>query len=375
VKLAELRTVKDAIIVEFQDKVKALSSSVYGSGIRELTHVIFKTVDKNFNEPNPCLYAKNVIEELGLPLDSTAVLLTAVDVVKNYEIRVIEHPLPVMVLITVGLNNLACIDGKIHRYSQLTSASTINTLVVVGSYLSDNALVDLVSVVSGAKAVAFADAGLSCNLHKRAFATVTDAVIIASYHTGELVPYGGPATIIGSLVGKVVYEAVLTRAMKELTLNEKFKHVFGLKLEDFKRLCLKVYQYAPIPNTTTSDILRIIDEELNELLSDPNVWSIGIAFRELEFRGASGTIPGLSKQEYTEDSPKIMVDEILGIALSMYINGWKGMFCYYWIERIKNQIKEIKNLPMFSDDLVCSLIGAILSKIYDRIGHNIEKGD
>jgi len=163
--------------------------------------------------------------------------------------------------------------------------------------------------------------------------------------------------------------------MKELTLNEKFKYVFGLELDDFKRLCLKVYQYAPIPNTTTSDISRIIDEELSGLLSDPNVWSIGIALRELEFRGSSGAIPSLSKQEYAEDSLKIVVDEILGIALSMYVNGWKGMFCYYWIEQIKNRIKEIKNLPMFSDDLVGSLIGAILSKIYDRIGHSIEKGD
>ena len=371
-KLAELHKVKDAIIVEFQDKVKALSSSVYGSGFRELTHVVFKTVNKNFNEPNPCLYAENVVKELGLPPGSTAVLLTAVDVVKNYEIRVIENPLPVMVLITVGLNNLACIDGKIYKWGQ---PSTINTLVAVGSHLSDNALVDLVSVVSGAKALAFADTGLSCNLHRRAFATVTDSVIIASYCTGELVPYGGPATTIGSLVGKMVYEVVLTRAMKELALNKKFKYVFGVELEDFKRLCLKVYQYAPISNITTSDIMRVIDKELSKLLNDPNVWSIGIALRELEFRGASGAIPGLNKQEYKEDSLKIIVDEILGIALSTYINGWKGMFCYYWVERIKNQMKEIENLPMFSDDLISSLIGAILSKIYDRIEYNAKKGD
>ena len=96
---------------------------------------------------------------------------------------------------------------------------------------------------------------------------------------------------------------------------------------------------------------------------------MAIAFRELECKGSIGAIPYLIKSEYMNDSPKIIADELLGMTLSIYINGWKGLFCYYWVERLKSKIKEIKSLPMFTDDLICSLIGAILSRVYDKFLH------
>ncbi len=362
--LAKLHKLKDTIIVEFNGKVKALSSTVYGSGFKELTHVVFKTVDKNFNDPNPKLYARKLVHELSLPLDSTAVFLTAVDVVREHVYRTIGDPIPIMVIATIGLSNLTCING--HRECK---PSTINILVVIGSDLTDNALVDLIGVVNSAKALALSDIGLTCNLNKKAFATATDAVVVAGYPTGNPLLYGGPATTIGSMIAKLVHEIIFKEALKKINLNERFKHIFGLSPEELKNLCLKVYEYSPIPNIALDKISKAIDNEISKIILDPNIWSLAIAFRELECKGSIGAIPYLIKSEYMNDSPKIIADELLGMTLSIYINGWKGLFCYYWVERLKSKIKEIKSLPMFTDDLICSLIGAILSRVYDKFLH------
>ncbi len=365
--LAKLHKLSDVIVIEFHDKVRALSSTVYGSGFRELTHVIFKTVNKDFNNPNPRAYAEQVVRELGLPLNSTAVFLTAVNVTQEHVVREIKKPIPVMLVATIGLSNPACICKENIESIKYTCASTINILVVTEYGLSDNAFVDLVGVVSGAKALALTNVGLTCSLSRRAFGTVTDAVIVASCMKEKTLPYGGPATKIGSLVGKLVYETILHESLRKLKAGDKFKNIYGLSIEELERLCLKIYSYAPIPQVPINRVVSIIRREIERILYDPNIWSIAIALRELEIRGNTGTIPELSVDEYISDSPKIIADEILGIALSMYINGWKGMFCYYWIERIKDKVEELKKLPMFTDDLVCSLIGAILSKVYDEL--------
>ena len=362
--LAKLHKLSDAIVIEFHDKVRALSSAIYGSGFKELTHVVFKTVDRDFNDPNPRAYAEQVVRELGLPLDSTAILLTAVNVAQEYVVNEIKKPIPVMLVATIGLSNPACICEESINY---TCASTINILVVTEYGLSDNAFVDLVGVVSGAKALALTNLGLMCNLSRRAFGTVTDAIIVAGYMKEKTLPYGGPATKIGSLVGKLVYETILHESLRKLKVSDKFKDIYGLSIEELERLCLKIYSYAPIPQVPIDRVVSIIRREIERILYDPNIWSIAIALRELEIRGNTGTIPELSVDEYISDSPRIIADEILGVALSMYINGWKGMFCYYWIERIKDKVEELKKLPMFTDDLVCSLIGAILSKVYDEL--------
>ncbi|MEM4868581.1 MAG: hypothetical protein QXK54_07180, partial [Ignisphaera sp.] len=71
---------------------------------------------------------------------------------------------------------------------------------------------------------------------------------------------------------------------------------------------------------------------------------------------------------YKSDSPGIIVDELVGKALAEYINGFKGLLMYYWIERLKERGETpiLKLLPPIADDIVAALIGGILSKIYDK---------
>jgi len=367
-KLLKINKYSDYLVIEFMDKVYALSSTVYGSGFKILTHVVFKKVDEDFNVNNPREYSKNFIAEIGLPTDSTAVFLTAVDVAKEYIYRSINKPLPISIVATLGFSHYTCIDEKYEKYSP----STINILVVIDSKLTENAFIDLVSVVNSVKTLAFSDTLLSCDNNRKAFATVTDALIISSYQRGVLLKYGGAGTLIGSNIAKMIYEIVLRGISNKLSIRDRFRYVFGIDIDYLKELVLRIYRESPIPNIILKDVEKEVDRVLEGLLTDPNIWALGLAFKELDYKGSVGAIPNLSIEEYNSDTTKIVADEILGIALSTYINGWKGMFTYYWIDRIKDEIKEFKKLPMFTDDLLGSLIGGILSKIYDRFLHGVK---
>ncbi len=352
---------EDTLIIEFLKPVKSLSSTVLGSGFRRLTHVMFHKVNKDFNEEDPEIYARDIASRYKLPTDTTAVFLTAADVTKEYIDREIESPIKTRFIATIGFSPLACVGKKLRN-----EASTINMLLVVDKNLSYRALAELTGLVSSLKTLALVDLGFSCNNYGRAYATVTDAFIVASEETGVEERYCGPATVIGNTVSNLVYTAIVEYGLNKMDLNVKFKNIFGVDVDWLIDTAVKLYMNAPIPNISIEDVRKEIAFELSKVLKDPNIWALGLAARSLDHHGLAGAIPYLEKNEYTGDSTKIISDEILGIAFSIYVNGWKGMFSYYWIDRIKEELKEFKSKPMFIDDILASFIGSILSKVYDK---------
>ncbi len=361
---------EDTLIVRFHEPVRAASTTVIGGGLGELSNIVFHRVDKSFNEPYPGSYARKLLSKLNLPRETTAVFLTAVDVVKKHVEVSIGEPVKAWLIATIGLSPPACIEltGSKKTYTQ--SLGTINILVIVDRVLSDNALLDLLSLVSSTKTLALVDLGLSCSHNtSRAFSTITDATIIAS-RQGEgdswEESYGGPATITGSTISKLVYNTIINHAIAERKLEERFQDVFTVNIDWIISRALEIYERAPIPGVGLKEVEEAVREELETLLADPNIWALGYAARNLDYHGLAGVIPGLDRREYIQDSKKIIADELLGITLSLYINGWKALFSYYWIDRFKDSLEGFKDKPMFIDDLLGSLIGSILSRIYDR---------
>ncbi len=351
----------DTVVVEFESPVRAVSSTILGGGFRKLSHVVFKRVPREFALEEPRLYAENVVKELGLPVGTTAVFLTAADVLDHVDVS-IDNPVGARVLITAGFQPLTCIDGE----TNVEEAATVNILVVLDAELPDPALVDIVCLVGSVKTLAITDLGLSCDFGKRAYATATDAVVVASRIGGRRFTYGGPVTPPGLAVARLVYSALTGYGLRSLRIEEIFKHVFGVEFGKLVDSALEVYTKAPIPGVEPDKVRQTIIDELSRLIGDPNVWSIGIAAQEVDRRGRAGTIPFLSRAEFLADSKKIVADEILGIALALYINGWKALFSYYWVDRVKERVEGLKTATMFTDDILASLVGSILSRVYDK---------
>ena len=366
VELISLKILRgDIILADLKDSFRALSSTIYGGGLKDIRYVIFKKVGKDFSEPDPRSYASRIAEEIGCPPTSTAVFLTSADIVKDHIILEYEDFPREEILLTLGLGPLSCIDGS----SSKAIIGTLNTLLVIDECLTTEAAIDLAMLIGAVKSAAFSDLGISCGGFRRAYSTVTDAVIVAYRSEGcrNFSRYGGPATNVGRAASRLVYEAITELAQRKLGFEDLLKYYTSFTCNDLAALGLKIYRRAPVPGVSDNEVLTLIVRELKKHLKDPNLWALIRGAHALTFYGLAGTIPGLSREEYFEDSKKIIADELMGIALSIYINGWKGMFNYYWIDRVKEGIEEFRKLPMFIDDVIAALMGGVLSKVYDEL--------
>ena len=355
---------EDTLVIGFERKVRALSSTIVGGGFRDLTHVVFHRVDPDFDDPDPIGYAERLLERLGLPKESSAVFLTAVDVVEEHIELEASYPTRITLIASVGFGSGASIMAR----GLGKKPATINILLLVEKALSDNAFVDLAEVISGAKTLALVDLALSRGYNLgRVYATATDALVIASaMDSADRELYAGPATSIGSEAARLVYEAIISAGLKSMGVDERFRNIFGVDLSWVAETASKIYRRAPIPSLSEAEVKREAEAELRGLLRDPNLWALALAARNLDWHGLAGTLPELSREEYLSDSMKILADELLGITLALYVNGWRGLFAYYWIDSAKDGLREFGDKPMFMDDVLASLIGSILSRIYDR---------
>ena len=363
IKLKILRN--DIILASFEQSLMALSSTVFGGGFRELKYVIFKRVEKDFRERDPRKYALEVIKEVGSPPPLTAVFLTSANIVKDHFILKSKGPPEENVLLTLGLKPPSCIE----RPRIQGSIGTVNILLTVNECLTTEAVTDLVMLTGGVKSAAFSDLGISCEGFKRAYSTVTDAIIVAyrSRDCRRKISYGGPATSVGNIASKLIYEALMRAVLNKLDIRDLLKYYTSFTDNEIVELGFKIYKEAAVPGVSDEKVKNLINEKLKNISKDPNLWALLRSAQSLSFYGHAGVIPGLSEQEYIKDSKKIVADELLGIALSIYINGWKGMFNYYWIDRVKERFKEFRSLPMFIDDVVAALIGGVLSEVYDEL--------
>ncbi len=350
--------VRDAVILRFSAPAKALASTVVGGGLRRVEAVLIQHVDDIGPDEDPVTLAREHAVEKGLNPSRSAVFLTAADLPANYRSR---ESGSVFAAVSLGLEPLACPgasgDGE--------GGGTINVVVAVDDCLDDAALVELAHLTGAVKGSALASLGLRCWGGGRAFGTVTDAVLIASRDCGG-VRYAGPATPHGSAAATLVHDLILELGRADV--STWLRRYTGMGLGEVVDACLKAYSRAPVPGVDEEAVRRAVEEVLEQELSDPNVWAVIVAASEADAHAAEGTVPGLGRGEYVSDSPRIIADELLGAALATYINGWRGLAAYTWVDRGKDRwLGEVAEKPAFIDDVLSALIGSVLSKVYDRL--------
>ncbi len=357
----EVRVKRDErnVMVEFDKEAKVLSTTVFG-GVKEAKRILFHKVDKGFSA-DPKEYIKGLSKGLGFDLNDTVVFLTAAEIEKSF---VLKNNDDILLAATVSFRPLACIDDNFNVERKI---STTNIFLGIRYDVSLRSLAELLSLVSAVKSLAFSDLCFSCSPSKRSFQSIVDATAVASFGEGKVRDFMGPATEVGSRISKLVYWTLIEKLLEDLSDDAKLKNIIGLRKEDLVNLSLKFYRRAPVPQVPEEKVKNLIVEIIKSELKDPNVWALISSYKCPEILSHLGWIPGLSREEYKSDTTKIVADEVLGIALSLYINGIRGLLAYYWIDRTKDKVDVINEMPMFLDDIVSALIGSVLSKVYDRI--------
>jgi alpha-ribazole phosphatase CobZ len=230
--------------------------------------------------------------------------------------------------------------------------------------------VNAVQTITEAKCMALKDLDIRSHFSKEvASGTTTDAIVLATIDNGKRIDYAGTATKLGELIGKSVREAVKNAiiAQEGLFSNRGLLYRLkerGIELKDLIDTAMKLYLHHPSMGSkrVAKEILR---KELEKALSDVNVASLVIAGLRLEDDGKNGLIPGLNAKAFAKDPIFLIADEILGMAISNYIAGAKGIFEYARFDRLKPGL--LRKLGPFMDDVIGGVIAGASSNMYSRM--------
>ena len=137
----------------------------------------------------------------------------------------------------------------------------------------------------------------------------------------------------------------------------------GVTVEDMMEAALSLY--TPHPGLETREIAEsLFLRELKIAISDPNLCMLIYAGILLEKEGRAGQLPNISPDSYERDLTFIIADEVLGMSISKYISGDKGMFEFVRFDKQKPGI--LAELGPFMDDIVGGLIGGVSANMYTR---------
>jgi adenosylcobinamide amidohydrolase len=185
---------------------QVLSSAVLGGGRRHVRSLVHLQVPLSYDCDRPEMDLRRAARELALD-GPTVGLMTAVDLVETQLFAARAGDAEVRALITVGLRNAA-------RPGEAASGrpGTINVVLLCARRLAEAAAIELAMLVSEAKAAAIVEAGVRTRSGRSASGTSTDAIaILWRRAAGREFRHAGSATEIGSVVGRIVTDAIGSR--------------------------------------------------------------------------------------------------------------------------------------------------------------------
>ncbi|MEM1609188.1 MAG: adenosylcobinamide amidohydrolase, partial [Ignisphaera sp.] len=348
---------------DLEKEYNVLSTAGCPKIYNDVRYIVFRRVPKDFEYVDLDGYCKDTAKSVGIDYEKSTIFLTAVDVREYGHATHIFRDVIAEVYVTFGVDKPSCIDANIP--SNAMAVGTINVAVIVNKPLDEVGLLDLYRLVSEVKGLAMGLAGPMC-LTAPSIGTASDATMVAAPQGGER--FGGIATDVGFTAAVATLKA-LSKFVVGTNCIEYFVNSVGLRsIDDILKIAVKAYNKAPIPMLSSGEVEKILRREFEDVFKDPNICIVVRGARLAEMLMALNLFPGISEEEYRVDTPKIIADELIGKAIAEYVNGFKGLLAYYWIERLKEEgvFEELENLPPMTDDIVAAVVGSVLSRVYDK---------
>jgi iron complex transport system ATP-binding protein len=199
-------SVNDEIIqLQSARPLHILSSSVVGGGMIEARAIINRHVNKNYNHPDPPQDLQDFAAGYGITEPFVGLMTAAyLDGVKT--VTLCEKDLIVSAVITAGLSNPTA--AGLSSPAVLASTGTINMILLIDARLTPPAMVNAVITATEAKTDVLLRRGIPTPEGHPATGTSTDAIVVACTGRGKPIPYAGPATMVGWLIGKCVRQGL-----------------------------------------------------------------------------------------------------------------------------------------------------------------------
>ncbi len=352
-------------IVHLPGRFRVLSSTLMGGGLVETDTIFILEVKMGYDNNNPQEDLDKVCDKYGLPRDSVG-FMTAADVARVLTVKRDElNGKRVIIIVTAGVTNAVYAGERLPQeiidLLPKHVAGTINTIAVLDTPIEAGGLAGAFITATEAKSAALMD------MNVKGTGTTSDAVAIAC-PTGPGDYYCGPATDVGMVMARTVREAVAD-SIRKWNKNGGAKD-FGYRLDELGIGPEEMWDaaqalYIPDPTWDTEMIKQKFFRNLTILRKDINVNAMMYAAFAMEDKGNRDDLYGLDQGRFHQDPVHLVADELLGIALAQYIAGTKGLFEYVRYDKKKPGI--LGTLGPFLDDIVASLIGSIMSRIYTEL--------
>lgn len=195
--------------VSFQvnQPLKTVSSAVVNAGLGWYRAFVNRHVDANYNCDDVKAEMSAYLEQHGYPLSDTVGMMTAVTT-EHAEIGEYEGDFgTVLVMVTAGVGNAVDVSQALNREQKV---GTINTWVIVNGELPEEAFIQAMITATEAKTKALQTENIKDPLTGTiATGTSTDSLLVAATQEGEHLPYAGPITPLGKLIGHGVYDCTV----------------------------------------------------------------------------------------------------------------------------------------------------------------------
>ena len=369
VKVDIKRSEWDVAVITLSEKMEVLSSAILNGGHTVTDTFMIMEVPKNYDDRKPLEHIKRVCKELKLP-DNTVGFMTAAEV-RNVTSKVEEkyNGVKTVAVVTAGLTNIITAgdvienwDERMEKRESRTRPGTINIIAFSPVALSDIAKVNSFIVITEAKTASLNSFGY------KETGTTSDAMAIVSPMNGKREDYTGTGTDIGISMARSVKEAVRSAIIKREDFLEMGTFLDQLLLQGISKENMwdaALELYIPNPAWSTPELKKMFFRKLDVYSKDINISSLIQAALELERLGNADCICAMPKGMFKEDPIHLIADEVIGMQIAQYIAGTRGIFEFHRFDRHKPGI--IKELGPFIDDMICGLVGGIMSSIYTEL--------
>ncbi|MFC4713124.1 adenosylcobinamide amidohydrolase [Planococcus dechangensis] len=207
IRASDFLVTPEFVVYQSEQPLKTVSSAVVNAGSGWFRNFLNRRVDAAYNIDNSYEEMVDYIEDSGLKATDTVAMMTAVRtehaIVREYEADFGT----IVVSVTAGVGNGVDVSQAVAREQRV---GTINTWIMVNGILSDEAFIQAMITATEAKTKALQHEEVVDPLTGTiATGTSTDSCLVAATQQGEALPYAGPITEVGKLIGAGVFQCTV----------------------------------------------------------------------------------------------------------------------------------------------------------------------
>ncbi|MGN7478202.1 adenosylcobinamide amidohydrolase [Solibacillus silvestris] len=219
IRIDDFSITKDYVEYRAQAPLKVISSAVHNAGIGWYDTFLNRAIAPEYDIHHVKEETRQFLLQNEFSPTNTVVMLTAVETKYAAIQHFAKNNVEIIVMVTAGVGNSVDVTKTYLREDE-PHIGTINTWVIINGKLTDEAFIQAMITATEAKTKALADKQIKDPLtNTTATSTATDSLLIASTQQGEEMPYAGPITEIGKLIGRAVFEVTISAINKYKQCN------------------------------------------------------------------------------------------------------------------------------------------------------------